>query len=234
MPNPSEPEPGRLLARGRDADVYELDDGRVLRRYRSGGRNTEREAHVMEHVRAHGFPTPAIYDVTPTDLVMERITGGTMADEMTRRPWTIAVHIRELATLHDRLHAIPAPAWLEREPMGSGASVIHLDLHPLNVLLTATGPTVIDWSNAARGPAGADVALTWLLLRTGVPDDNAVMRVAAALGGRYVARRFGASADRSGDALRDHLDVATHYRLADSNLRDAERRAIRRLVRAPS
>jgi hypothetical protein len=55
------------------------------------------------------------------------------------------------------------------------------------------------------------------------------MRIAASLGGRYVARRFVASADRSGEALRDHLGVATQYRLADSNLRDAERRAIRRL-----
>jgi aminoglycoside phosphotransferase (APT) family kinase protein len=235
MPNRSEPEPGRLLARGRAADVYELDDRRVLRRYRGAAPfATEREAKLIEHVRAYGFPTPAVYEVTATDLVLERVTGDTMADDMTRRPWTIARRIGELAALHDTLHAIPAPDWLEHEPMGSGASVVHLDLHPLNVLLASTGPTVIDWTNAGRGAGGADVALTWLLLRTGVPDDNNVMRIAAAVAGRYIARRFAASADPSGETLAQYLHAATRYRLADPNLRDAERRAIRRLLAGAS
>ena len=78
------------------------------------------------------------------------------------------------------------------------------------------------------------MALTWLRLRTGVQDDNAVMRVAAAFGGRAIARGFARAAYPSGDARARHLGAATRYRLADPNLRDDERRAINRLVRGLS
>ncbi|MBV8950550.1 MAG: phosphotransferase, partial [Actinobacteria bacterium] len=216
-------------------DVYALDGQRVLRRYRQCAPfQTEREARLIEHVRAHGFPTPAVHDVSETDLVFDRVDGPTMGDEMTRRPWAMDAHIRVLAQLHDRLHRLPAPEWLDHEPIGPGTSVVHLDLHPLNVLLSAAGPMVIDWTNAGRGPAGADVALTWVLLRTGVPDGHALMRVAAALGGRYVARRFARDADASGTAMRTHLEAAARYRLADPSLLEAERRTITRLVPAAS
>ena len=63
-----------------------------------------------------------------------------------------------LARLHDDLHALPWPG------AGQGESLLHLDLHPLNVIVAAQGPVVIDWSNARPGPAGLDVALTALIL----------------------------------------------------------------------
>ena len=62
---------------------------------------------------------------------------------------------RVLAALHDRLHQITAPEGLRR-PFGTGERIVHLDLHPLNVMLTAGGPVVIDWTNAADGPPGAE------------------------------------------------------------------------------
>ena len=37
---------------------------------------------------------------------------------------------------------------------GSGGQVLHLDLHPGNVMLTDDGPFVIDWSNGCAGEAG--------------------------------------------------------------------------------
>jgi aminoglycoside phosphotransferase (APT) family kinase protein len=43
--------------------------------------------------------------------------------------------------------------------------LVHLDLHPLNVLCTRRGPVVIDWPAAARGAPGVDVALTWAVSR---------------------------------------------------------------------
>jgi aminoglycoside phosphotransferase (APT) family kinase protein len=233
MTNGSDTPLGRLLAHGRAADVYEVDDRRVLRRYRRVAPfATEREARLIEHVRAHGFPTPRVYDANETDLVLERVDGPTMVERMTRRPWTIGGQLRVLAALHDQLHAIPAPAWLDHAPMGGGDSIVHLDLHPLNVLLSPSGPMVIDWTNAGRGSGMADVVLTWLLLRTGVPDDNAVLKAAAAIGGRHSARRFIAVADPSAQAIRQYLDIAARYRLDDPNLLDAERRAIQALLRA--
>ena len=34
----------------------------------------------------------------------------------------------------------------------------------MNVILTSTGPVIIDWEGAARGPAMLDVAMTWVIV----------------------------------------------------------------------
>jgi hypothetical protein len=39
------------------------------------------------------------------------------------------------------------------------------------VLITSQGPVVIDWEGARLGPRDADVAITWLLIVTGDPDE---------------------------------------------------------------
>src|SRR6185295_9297725 len=61
-----------------------------------------------------------------------------------------------LAELLRRLHEVPARS-------GAG-TIVHLDLHPENVILTERGPMVIDWRNAGDGPADLDTALTALIL----------------------------------------------------------------------
>lgn len=48
----------------------------------------------------------------------------------------------------------------------------HGDLHPKNVLLAESGPVLVDWFDASRGPWIADVARTSLLLDTGLGADN--------------------------------------------------------------
>jgi tRNA A-37 threonylcarbamoyl transferase component Bud32 len=222
--------PGPLLARGRAADVYALDDERVLRRYRTDY-DASPEARLIEHVLAHGFPTPAVFDVDGRDLVLARVDGPTMVDDFARHPASMRAHMRTLATLHARLHEIPAPEWLVDEPAGPGSAIVHLDLHPLNVLVTRDGPMLIDWTNAGRGPAAVDVALTWLLLRTGEADDSRVARLAGWIGQPLIARMFRRAADPDGNALHDHLAPAARYRLADRNVRDRERRAIQRLAK---
>ncbi|WUE50455.1 aminoglycoside phosphotransferase family protein [Streptomyces europaeiscabiei] len=42
--------------------------------------------------------------------------------------------------------------------------VLHLDLHPENVILTTHGPQVIDWSNAEEGPPGLDWGISAMIL----------------------------------------------------------------------
>lgn len=181
----------------------------------------------MERARADGYPVPRVHDLTETDLVMDRIDGPTMVDDMARRPWRLRQHARTLASLHHRLHDIPAPAWLGT-PVGDGAVIIHLDLHPLNVILGPDGPVVIDWSNAARGDGNVDVALTWLLIMAGRPDEGAFTKLLAAVGRSLFARPFLARFVRH--EVMAHLDAAAGYKLADPNMRAVEQRAIRRLV----
>jgi aminoglycoside phosphotransferase (APT) family kinase protein len=118
------------------------------------------EARVMEYVRSCGYPVPSVEELSDDglDMVMERVDGADMVATMTRRPWTIAHQGRVLADLHQRLHDLPAPAWLPDAPVGRGDRLIHLDLHPLNVILSPKGPIVIDWTNARRGDPAVDTS----------------------------------------------------------------------------
>jgi thiamine kinase-like enzyme len=44
---------------------------------------------------------------------------------------------------------------------------VHLDLHPLNVMIGPKGVFVIDWPNAHRGNPHIDVGLAWVLMAAG-------------------------------------------------------------------
>jgi aminoglycoside phosphotransferase (APT) family kinase protein len=218
-----------LVGTGRTADVYEHGAGEVLRRYRSP-RDTDREVAAIEHARANGFPAPAARALSDTEIVMERADGPTMLSDLSRRPWRIAGHARLLAALHRRLGDIRAPAWLEA-PLGAGDSLLHLDLHPDNVILTARGPVVIDWPNAARGPCAADVAHTWLVLACSLPVDAGYRRVVSRAGRGVFVRLFLAHFDRPEIAA--HLPAAGAYRVAYRTLPESELEAIAALLERP-
>ena len=141
------------FASGRDADVYDLGDGRVLRRYRGGG-DVTREAELMRYVASYGFPVPVVHAAAGPDLVLERLDGPTLVTAVAEGNISLAEAGRILAELHERLHGIPAPSGTP------GLTVVHGDLHPENVVVTATGPVLIDWRSATEGPAELDLALT--------------------------------------------------------------------------
>jgi len=206
----------KLVASGRASEIFDLGDGRVLRRFRSGG-DPEHEALVMRHARDHGYPVPEVHEVLSDGLVLERVEGPTMSAVLRRRPWTLRRETRALARLHDALHAIVAPPALRA--LGDGDRLLHLDLHPDNVMLSPRGPVVIDWTNAHRGDPMVDVALTWVILAT-----------SGGRGGRLLLRFFLPCFERG--ALVHALPGAADYRLADPNVTDAEREAVRRLVAA--
>jgi aminoglycoside phosphotransferase (APT) family kinase protein len=106
--------------------------------------------------------------------------------------------------------------------------VLHLDLHPANVILAPNGPVVIDWTNAAAGDPAADVALTWLILAVFESDDRGVMRVMIAALRRLYTRAFLAAAGR--DAAAAVLPAVAAYRERDRNIRPTELAALRRMV----
>lgn len=68
-----------LLGCGREADVYALGAGRVLRRYRRGEDATG-EAELMAYLKDLDFPVPEVFEARGADLIMERIEGPTMAE----------------------------------------------------------------------------------------------------------------------------------------------------------
>jgi tRNA A-37 threonylcarbamoyl transferase component Bud32 len=177
----------------------------------------EREVAIMRYVREQGYPAPGVIDVNGPDLVLERIDGPTMLVDLRRGAWRYRTHAVTLARLHRELHAIPPPAFLT----GAGAAVLHLDLHPANVMLSARGPVVIDWANAARGDAPLHVALTAVVL-AGAP----VRPPLSWLRERFV-RAF--LAEFAPAEWRVSLDEALAYRRADGNVSDKERDRLTKL-----
>ncbi len=127
-------------------------------------------------------------------VVFERIDGPSMWERMLDHPSDVPVLIDELVTVQKMIHAAGLPSGLpdlttrlagkvagcaqisdaHRREAGrivaelpSGAAILHGDLHPGNVLMSRTGPMVIDWFDASIGHPLADVVRSSLLMRPG-------------------------------------------------------------------
>ncbi|MET7328703.1 phosphotransferase [Nonomuraea sp. NPDC005650] len=203
---------GELLGSGRTADVYAIDDERVLRRYRIPV-DARREAAVIAHVGRHGYPVPELYPGAraDTELVMGRLSGPTMLRALLDGEITAEETGRILARLLLRLHEIPA-----RVSADPGDRVLHLDLHPDNVMLTPRGPVVIDWCNSREGPPGFDCAMSAVILAQAAVDEVELAEAArrclvALLAGLGPAMDHG-----------DGLDRARARRAADKALTERE------------
>jgi hypothetical protein len=161
---------------------------------------------------------------------MERVTGPTMLEAVGRRPWTARAQARSLARLHGLVHQVPASG-LSTPPTATqgldGDVLLHGDLHPKNVMLTADGPMIIDWEGAWHGPALEDVAITWALLAfSDIPGPR--LEAVAAQGVRAVfIRSFVRAAGPLDDAWRM---TAIRRRLADPHLLPSEAVRMKKLV----
>jgi aminoglycoside phosphotransferase (APT) family kinase protein len=190
---------GYPFAAGREADVFLLDDARVLRRYRYAT-DTTHEAQVMAYAADHGYPVPTVHAACGSDMVLERLHGPTMAQAGLAGRMSLHEGAVMLADLLRRLHELPprssgagttedgttedgttedgttedgttedgttkdGTTKNDSATTMAGETIVHLDLHPENVILTERGPMVIDWRNARDGPADLDTALTALIL----------------------------------------------------------------------
>ena len=162
------PGPLKLVGSGRHADVYDLGDGRVLRRYRDAAAVAGREAMVMVHALAHGVPVPEVFDVSGADIVMEHAVGPTMLQDVTRRPWTLDRQARLLTALHSMVHAVPALSWL-RAPFGDGTVLLHtgtcISFVLAALLIGLTGSLARSVALLAAGPL-----LALVIVAAGLPE----------------------------------------------------------------
>ncbi|MEU5697139.1 phosphotransferase [Actinosynnema sp. NPDC020468] len=205
----------RLLASGRESDVYLRSDGLLVKRARTG-RDLVPEAELMRHLHARGLPVPRVADASEHELVMEYVPGPRMSQELDAHPWRAAALGRELADLHRQLDAVRAPEFLPGE-----GDLLHLDLHPGNVVLGPSGPVVVDWASATRGDRRVDVALSWLAIAV------AELRPFKRLARSRLVRAFLAGVD---DAVRQAMPAAAEIRLSRHHRDKAEVDAVNRLV----
>ncbi|HEY3531026.1 MAG TPA: phosphotransferase [Nocardioides sp.] len=194
-----------VLASGREAEVFALDDDRVLRRFRDPARSAGATVGLLDRLTGLGYPVPAVLSWDGHELVQERVNGPRMDEAMTAGALAPSDAGLMLAGLLDRLHALPWGA----EPL------LHLDLHPQNVLLGDDGPVVIDWSNSRPGPPGLDVAMSGLILaQVAVAEPATYADVVAVL----VGTMTGAVATE----VVPYVDDAVALRRSDPNMTELE------------
>jgi aminoglycoside phosphotransferase (APT) family kinase protein len=175
---------------------------------------------------------PAVDEMSDdgADMILERIEGRSMVEAMSARPWTIRRQGKVLADLHRRLHVIPAPEWVGPAPCGEGDRLLHLDLHPLNVMVTKRGPVVIDWPNARRGDPNVDVALTWALMAAGEVEANRVIGAVLGSARRALVAAFLRDFDEA--PLRALLPDVVEWKCTDAHMSEREQQAMRDLAGA--
>lgn len=155
-----------------------------------------REFEVNTKVAATGLPVPVPYEIVVIDglegIVYDRVDGQVLLRKIMEKPWTMLTASRLLAEEQFKIHKCSVPGLpmqkerLIRQISGlninhkhkehllrelaslpDGNMLCHGDFHPDNVIMTNSGPVIIDWNNATSGNPLADVAQTCMLLTMG-------------------------------------------------------------------
>lgn len=161
---------------------------------------TQREVAAMAAASSAGLPVPRVYAEgmwrgRPV-LHMSWMPGGPLRDEFRANPWRARALGVQFGRAQAAIHAVSPPAALLAHPTpwiawanpddalrdcllaaARGPDVLlHLDFHPMNVLV-ADGrvSAVLDWANARAGDPRADLARTASILRF-APLDPGVPR----------------------------------------------------------
>jgi aminoglycoside phosphotransferase (APT) family kinase protein len=184
------------IAYGRTAEIYAWQEGQVLKLFYDWFEleDIEYEARIGRAIHTSGVPVPAVGDIIRVNgrngLVYQRVDGGTMWKELSRKPRIGFGLARRMAELHVQMHnstlqadipsqrqklaskirhaeALPARlkarALAALETMPDGDRLCHGDFHPPNILMAVQGDIVIDWIDASRGNPLADLARSTII-----------------------------------------------------------------------
>jgi uncharacterized protein (TIGR02172 family) len=105
----------QLIARGRTADVYAWEPGKVIKLFHPwmDRKAVEGEQRLAQTVHAAGVLTPAVGEVINQGdrlgLIYERVEATTLLQQMIRQPWKAKQLARQMAELQAAMHALPAP-----------------------------------------------------------------------------------------------------------------------------
>jgi len=177
----------------------------------------QREAEAAERARSQGLPVPRCEGVVERHgrkgIIFEKIEGPSLLSEIIRKPWTMRRQWGLLADVQARIHSQPgdgfpaldeylgrrisASQWIPEDlkqrvrarlaGLSNGSSLCHFDFHPGQVILSRTGPVVLDWMSAFRGAAAADIARTMVLMTFTSPPERTL---AVRAGIRFVRKSF--------------------------------------------
>jgi len=107
---------GKLIGKGRIAEVFEWDEGLAVKLFYKS-RLTKfiaHEASVSQLVNEAGFPSPYVRELVEmqgrSGIVFERLSGKTMLAAMSEKPWTLVNSANMLAELHSSMHKMTIPS----------------------------------------------------------------------------------------------------------------------------
>lgn len=181
---------------GADTMIWSVEypDNRfALRLFRSDQTTVvQREVAAMTAAVAGGLPVPRIsasgtWQHRPA-LLLEWMIGRLLVQELRARPWRVWQLGLVFGRMQAAIHAVSAPTALRADALGwvewaapdaalrhrlltatePTNGLLHLDYHPMNVLVDGNQVTaVLDWANARAGDPRADLARTASILTFG-------------------------------------------------------------------
>jgi hypothetical protein len=188
-----------LVARGGQADIYDYGNGKVIRvpRRPQDYDRIRYEYRVYLSLSCSGVDAPKVDELVEVNgapsIVMQRIVGTSMIDQIRRQPLLIRQKGFDLARMHLGLLKINANASISSSKdqarycisksgalseetkrvlmdlladLPEGKSLCHGDFHPGNIIHSDGKDFIVDWSGATKGDVLYDVAHTYLLLGT--------------------------------------------------------------------
>ncbi|MDP4145458.1 MAG: aminoglycoside phosphotransferase family protein [Bacillota bacterium] len=99
-------EKGKLIGQGRTAEVFELEQDKILKLFRSGLPKTviEKEYEISASICKKLDSVPKVYELLEIDnrsgIIYERISGKTMMKVIAIKPWRVKKEAQRLAELH--------------------------------------------------------------------------------------------------------------------------------------
>jgi tRNA A-37 threonylcarbamoyl transferase component Bud32 len=108
----------RLIGQGREAEIFEWRDGRVLKLLRARGSSASLafEIVALEAARSAGVSVPRAYEEVVIDgrtgLLLERLEGADLLTIIGQKPWLVFHSGRLTGEIHARINAARAPASL--------------------------------------------------------------------------------------------------------------------------
>ncbi len=191
------------IAEGNTAEVFTWGENDILKLFRKDFPMSavEQEYRISKAVEKLGVQIPKGKDIVEyegrTGIVYERITGISLLDLISKKPWTSGKYAKIIAQMHYDMHRRNAEGLPEckeslrwriehakeldqkqREAvlevlkqLPEGSSVCHGDYHPGNILKDSDRYVILDWMTATAGQPGYDVARTLYLLKdSAIPD----------------------------------------------------------------
>jgi aminoglycoside phosphotransferase (APT) family kinase protein len=182
------PERVAPIAGGWDTLLWRVDaaDGSryALRVFRGEQAATcRREALVMRALAEQGLPVPLVHAESPDAdrpaLLLQWCDGQPLLRAVATQPWRAWPLGRAMGHLQARLHSVqPAQTLIDQLPRieigDDPPAVLHMDFHPLNVMVNRQGISgILDWANVGFGDPRADLARTVTILRLAPAPPNA-------------------------------------------------------------